>query len=182
MISSKIIERYQISCCIAVRIAWYLMLTWWNNMYIALYAPLNAVSVYIFLQVLSSDFFKCISIKIKTKDSGEISFPVCVHIHRSIFSTSVQLWKHADLVLSLHSRSVKSVQFTSELLRISINDTSGSPSLVPKYLLKSRLLGLHPRLNPGCQSWGAVIWIFDKPQMTLTQVIPKPYFEIKELA
>lgn len=66
MISSKIMERYQISCCIAVRIAWYLMLTGWNNMYIALYAPLNAVSVYrsvyIFLQVLSSDFFKCISI------------------------------------------------------------------------------------------------------------------------
>lgn len=31
---------------------------------------------------------------------------------------------------------MKSVQFTSELLRISINDSSGSPSLGPKYLLK----------------------------------------------
>lgn len=99
----------------------------------------------------------------RQKTQGKYLFPVCVHIHRSIFFfTSVQLWKHADLVLSLHSRSVKSVQFTSDLLRIPINDTSGSPSLVPKYLLESCLLRLHPRLNSGCQSWGAVIRIFDK--------------------
>ena len=62
-------ESFQISCFLAVRIAWYLMLTLKKeNMHIVLYAPLNIsvcvyiyiyvyVYVYVLLQVLSSDFF-----------------------------------------------------------------------------------------------------------------------------
>ena len=56
-------ESFQISCFLAVRIAWYLMLTSKKeNMHIVLYAPLNisvcvCIYMYVLLQVLSSDFF-----------------------------------------------------------------------------------------------------------------------------
>ena len=146
-------ESFQISCCIAVRIAWYLMLTLSNNMHIALRAPLNAIYIYIYMcniyiythththlyiYILAS-FSVLTSFKYQVhfyidKDRrlmGNISSQyVYTYIFLYFFSTSVQLWKCADLVLQLHSESLKSGQFTSELLRISIDDISGSPSLV----------------------------------------------------